>query len=79
MSNRQNIVTTYEPENVIQPVHTGGAIALDDEGTVLATCLEEDAALTDLNTGALLARVEGVRLTCKEVDDMLTQIRMGKT
>ena len=77
MSNRQNVVTTYQPENVIQPVHTGGAIALDDEGTVLATCLEEDAALTDLNTGALLARVEGVRLTRNEIGDMLTWIRMG--
>ena len=78
MSNRQSVVTTYRPENVIQPVHTGGAIALDNEGTVLATSLEEDAALTDLNTGSLLARVEGVRLTCKEVDYMLTLIRMGK-
>lgn len=77
MSNRQNVVTTYQPENVIQPVHTGGAIALDEEGIVLATSLEEDAALTDLNTGALLARVEGVRLTCREFDDVLTRIRMG--
>lgn len=72
MSNRQNVVTTYRPENVIQPVHTGGAIALDNEGSVLATCLEEDAALTDLNTGALLARIEGVRFTCREAGDMLT-------
>ena len=72
MSNRQNVVTTYRPENVIQPVHTGGAIALDDEGTVLATCLEEDAALTDLNTGALLARVEGVSLSNEESDELLT-------
>ena len=78
MSSRQNVVTTFQPENVIQPVHTGGAVALDNEGTVLATCLEEDAALTDLTTGALLARVEGVRLICKDADVMLTHLRMGK-
>ncbi len=62
MSFRKKLTTTYEPEHTIQPIYTGGDVALDDEGLILATCLGEDALLTDLNTGQLLARIEGVRL-----------------
>jgi len=61
MSFRKKLTTTYEPERTIQPIYTGGDVALDDEGRILATCLGEDALLTDLNTGQLLARIEGVR------------------
>ena len=62
MSGRSSIVTTYEPENIIQPISSGGDIALDREGKVLATCLEEDAMITDFGTGQILCRIEGVRL-----------------
>ncbi|KAL1874759.1 hypothetical protein VTK73DRAFT_236 [Phialemonium thermophilum] len=51
--------TTFEVENVIQPIFTGGSVGLDDGARVLATTLGEDAVLTDLNTGRRLALVEG--------------------
>ena len=60
MASRFKRSTTYEPERVIQPIYTGGDVALDREGRTLATCLGEDAILTDLGTGELLARIEGV-------------------
>ena len=62
MASRSNVVTTFEPERVIQPIYTGGDVALDQEGKILVTCLGEDAVLTDLSSGQLLARVEGVCL-----------------
>ena len=60
MSYGSKLLTTYEPENVIQPIYTGGDVALDGTGSVLATCLGEEAILTDLRTGQALARIEGV-------------------
>lgn len=61
MSSRTKTITTYEPERTIQPIYTGGDVLLDREGRILATCLGEEALLTDLDTGELLARIEGVR------------------
>ena len=52
---------TFEPENVIQPIYTGGDVTLDSDGRILATCLGEEAVLTDLSNGETLARIEGVR------------------
>ena len=69
MSQRTRVSTTYEAERVIQPVYTGGDAALDRDGQILATCLGEEALLTNLSTGELLARIEGVRgpaELCKE-------------
>ena len=60
MSLRTKLATTYDPERTIQPIYTGGDVALDREGRILATCLGEEALLTDLGTGELLARIEGV-------------------
>lgn len=61
MASRASVVTTtYEPDKIIQPVYTGGNVALDIEGRILATCLGEDALLTDLTSGESLARIEGV-------------------
>ncbi|KAL9584552.1 MAG: hypothetical protein Q9212_002043 [Teloschistes hypoglaucus] len=51
--------TTFEPERVIQPIYTGGDVFLDREGRILASCLGEEAVLTDLHTGQALARLEG--------------------
>lgn len=62
MLSRATVTTTFEPERTIQPFYTGGDVVLDRQGRVLATCLGEDALLTDLSTGALLARIEGVSL-----------------
>ncbi|KAL8695491.1 MAG: hypothetical protein Q9218_000069 [Villophora microphyllina] len=59
MASQKTSITTFEPERVIQPIYTGGDIALDSEGRILATCLGEEAILTDLNTGQALTRIEG--------------------
>ena len=60
MASRLRLTTTYEAEHVIQPIYTGGDVALDIEGRILATSLGEEALLSDLGTGQLLARLEGV-------------------
>lgn len=62
MLSRTKFVTTFEPERTIQPLYTGGDVALDQAGRILGTCLDEEALITDLSTGNLLARVEGVGL-----------------
>ena len=54
--------TTFEPARVIQPIYTGGSVALSEDGTVLATSLGDEALLTNLETGEHLARIEGVSL-----------------
>ena len=54
------VVTTFDPERTIQPIYTGGDVALDLQGRILATCLGEDAFLTDLANGKILARIDGV-------------------
>jgi hypothetical protein len=60
MANKAQYKTTFEPEHTIQPIYTGGSVALDQSGRILATTLGEDALLTDLSTGKQLARIEGV-------------------
>ena len=60
MSSRTKFITTYDPDQTIQPIYTGGDVALDREGCILATCLGEEALLTHLGTGDILARIEGV-------------------
>jgi U3 small nucleolar RNA-associated protein 13 len=60
MANRTPFRTTFEPEHTIQPIYTGGSVALDQSGRILVTTLGEDALLTDLNTGKQLAKIEGV-------------------
>lgn len=60
MAYKADVRTTFEPNRVIQPIYTGGSVALSRDGRVLATCLGEEVLLTDLNTGEHLARIEGV-------------------
>ncbi|RDW74163.1 hypothetical protein BP5796_07605 [Coleophoma crateriformis] len=59
MANKAPYQTTFEPAQSIQPIYTGGSVALDQSGRILATTLGEDALLTDLNTGRQLAKIEG--------------------
>ncbi|CAD6445743.1 af163a07-fb5a-4e37-9ed4-3f81bdaa4f4f [Sclerotinia trifoliorum] len=59
MATKAPYKTTFEPEHNIQPIYTGGSVALDQTGRILATTLGEDALLTDLDTGRELARIEG--------------------
>jgi len=60
MATKAPYQVTFDPENTIQPIYTGGSVSLDHTGRILATPLGEDALLTDLNTGKQLAKIEGV-------------------
>ena len=67
MAYKADTRTTFEPSRVIQPIYTGGSVALSQDGKVLATCLGEEALLTDLNTGEHLARIEGVSAAMRKL------------
>ena len=60
MATKAPYATTFEPEHTIQPIYTGGSVALEQSGRILATTLGEDVLLTDLNSGRQLAKIEGV-------------------
>lgn len=60
MATKAPHATTFEPEHTLQPIYTGGSVALDQSGRILATTLGEDVLLTDLNSGKQLAKIEGV-------------------
>ena len=62
MTSRSKLVTTYEPQQVIQPLYTGGDVALSEDGDLLATCLSEEIILSNLSDGNVLARIDGVRV-----------------
>ncbi|KAL2179097.1 WD40-repeat-containing domain protein [Thermothelomyces heterothallicus CBS 202.75] len=59
MATKQAVKTTFEVENVIQPIFTGGSVALENGARILASTLGEAAILTELNTGKRLAEIEG--------------------
>ena len=61
MAYKADSKTTFEPTKVIQPIYTGGSVALAQDGRTLVSCVGEDALITDLSTGEHLARIEGVR------------------
>lgn len=60
MAYKAELKTTFDPSRVIQPIFTGGSVALSQDGRILASCLGEEALLSDLSTGEHLARIEGV-------------------
>lgn len=79
MSGRSRTKITYDAEKVVRPIYTGGDVRLDGQGHVLATCLGEDAILTDLRTGELLSHVEGVRYLVLYAEfELIRARRMGK-
>lgn len=51
--------TTYEVDRTLQPIYSGGSLALSEDGRILAASLGEDVLLSDLTTGKELARIEG--------------------
>jgi U3 small nucleolar RNA-associated protein 13 len=59
MAARQTPKTTFEVSNVIQPIFSGGSVALDNGARILASTLGENAILTNLATGRQLAEIEG--------------------
>lgn len=62
MANKAPFKTTFEADEVIRPIFTGGSVALENGARVLVTTLGEDAILTDLKTGRLITKIEGVRI-----------------
>ncbi|EEP79932.1 conserved hypothetical protein [Uncinocarpus reesii 1704] len=54
-----SVKTTFEASQTIRPIYTGGSLALDASGRLLASCVGEDVLLTDLETGKQLASIEG--------------------
>ncbi|KAF7574738.1 WD40 repeat protein [Pyrenophora tritici-repentis] len=56
---RSAVKTTYEVDRTIQPIYSGGSLALSQDGRILAASLGEDVLLTDLTNGQELGRVEG--------------------
>ncbi|GAB7349640.1 hypothetical protein MBLNU459_g0319t1 [Dothideomycetes sp. NU459] len=59
MAYKAELKTTFDPSRVIQPIYTGGSVALSQDGRILASCLGEEALLSDLLSGEHLARIEG--------------------
>ncbi|KAI1342011.1 WD40-repeat-containing domain protein [Xylariaceae sp. FL0016] len=59
MANKAPFKTTFDPSEVIRPVFTGGAVAIENGARILATSLGEDAILTDLKTGKHITKVDG--------------------
>ncbi|KAL2157613.1 hypothetical protein VTH06DRAFT_5992 [Thermothelomyces fergusii] len=59
MATKQPVKTTFEVENVIQPIFTGGSVALENGARILASTLGEAAILTELHSGKRLAEIEG--------------------
>lgn len=61
MAAKIHVQTTFSPVKTIQPIFTGGDVALEGNGRVFATCVEDAVLLLNLETGEPLARIEGVR------------------
>lgn len=67
---RTAVKTTYEVARTLQPIYSGGSLALSQDGRILAASLGEDVLLTNLSNGQELGRIEGdgepiTALTCK--------------
>ncbi|KAH9901892.1 WD40-repeat-containing domain protein, partial [Xylariomycetidae sp. FL2044] len=59
MATKSPYKTTFEAAEVIRPVFTGGAVAIENGARILATTLGEDAVLTDVKTGKHITKIEG--------------------
>ncbi|KAF2134238.1 WD40 repeat-like protein, partial [Dothidotthia symphoricarpi CBS 119687] len=55
---RAAVKTTYEVNRTLQPIYSGGSLALSEDGRILAASLGEDVLLTDLSNGKELGRVQ---------------------
>lgn len=51
--------TTFEAARTIEPIYTGGDVALDETGRFLATCLADEVLISSLENGERLLRVQG--------------------
>lgn len=57
MASKISIKTTFEPAKTIEPIYTGGDVCLDRSGRLLATCVEEDALIVNLENGERIFRI----------------------
>lgn len=57
---RAAVKTTFAVSRTLQPIYSGGSLALSEDGRVLAASLGEDVLLTNLANGKELGRVESV-------------------
>lgn len=60
MAAKQPLKTTFDVGKVIAPIFTGGAIAIDNNVSILATTVGEDVVLTDPSSGKKISTIEGV-------------------
>ncbi|KIW83034.1 hypothetical protein Z517_02277 [Fonsecaea pedrosoi CBS 271.37] len=51
--------TTFEAAKTIEPIFTGGDVSHDASGSYIATCVDEDALIVNIQTGKVLCRIEG--------------------
>ena len=59
MASKFQIKTTFESSRTIEPIYTGGSISGDATGRYLATSVDEDVLIADIESGRPLARIEG--------------------
>ena len=59
MATKVAIKTTFEPAKNVEPIYTGGNVSLDGTGRLLATCVDEDVLVVDIEAGVPVARIEG--------------------
>jgi U3 small nucleolar RNA-associated protein 13 len=59
MAQRAAVKTTYAVSRTLQPIYSGGGLALSEDGRILAASLGEDVLFTDLTNGKELGQIEG--------------------
>ncbi|KIW72018.1 hypothetical protein PV04_00242 [Phialophora macrospora] len=59
MATKVDLKTTFEAAKTIEPIFTGGDISHNADGSLLATCVEEDVLVVDIRSGKVLCRIEG--------------------
>ena len=68
---------TFQPELTIQPIYTGGDVAIDNTGRILASCLGEEVVITNLDVGESLARIDGVGGRCVRDEGNMLNVVIG--
>ena len=59
MASKQPLKTTFQEDQVLRPIFTGGSVSIDKDAQILATTIGENALLTELATGRHLGQIEG--------------------
>lgn len=81
MAAKQPLKTTFDVGKVIAPIFTGGAIAIDNNASILATTLGEDVVLTNPSNGEKITTIEGVgfvaRILVARLSNRILCYRMG--